>query len=66
MDMNRDETSRPTLELNEAGLPVDYVPTTELGRRLVAIRARYARNGGKFLNREEIDAEIKRRRGLDQ
>jgi hypothetical protein len=51
--------------LSEAGLPIDYVPTTELGKRLVEIRIRYARNGGRFLNREEMEAYIAQVRGRD-
>lgn len=39
-----------------------YVPKTDLGRRLLVLRRQYAAGGGKFLNREELDAEIARRR----
>lgn len=39
-----------------------YVPKTELGRKLLALRNKYESEGGKFLNREELDAEIASRR----
>jgi len=37
--------------------------TTELGRRLRAIRQRYIDNGGKLLSMDEIDRELADRRG---
>lgn len=40
----------------------EYQPKTPLGRKLMELRARYAAAGGKFLNREQLDAEIARRR----
>ena len=36
---------------------------SELGRKLVAIRERYLAEGGTLLTREQIDAEIRERRG---
>lgn len=39
-----------------------YVPKTALGRRLMELRECYAAKGGKFLSREELDAEITSRR----
>ena len=40
-----------------------YVPRTDLGRKLLKLRQQYAAKGGKFLNREELDAEIALRKG---
>lgn len=40
-----------------------YVPRTDLGRKLLKLRQQYAAKGGKFLNREELDEEIARRKG---
>ncbi|OGP58318.1 MAG: hypothetical protein A2V67_03910 [Deltaproteobacteria bacterium RBG_13_61_14] len=40
------------------GLP-GYKPRTEFGRKLLQIRTRYITSGGKLLNWEEIDRELK-------
>jgi hypothetical protein len=40
-----------------------YIPKTELGRRLVAIRGKAIRSGMKLLTADEIRAELARRRG---
>ncbi|MGA3099121.1 MAG: hypothetical protein ABSF25_21905 [Bryobacteraceae bacterium] len=37
---------------------------SELGRELDRLRARYVANGGKLLNRRELEREIAERRGL--
>ena len=44
--------------------PLDhYVPRTELGRRLLALRRTYVQGGGRLLSWDEIDAEVRLRRG---
>lgn len=39
-----------------------YKPKTPLGRKLLRLRREYAAKGGKFLNREELDEEIRNRK----
>jgi hypothetical protein len=48
-----------------AGDPVveSFHPRTELGRRLVELRRAYVEAGGKLLTLEEIEAEVRERRG---
>ncbi len=41
----------------------NWVPQTELGRKLKAIRERFLAAGGQVLTAEEIEAEVLRRRG---
>jgi len=36
-----------------------FEPRTGLGRRLLQIRARYIASGGKLLNGEELEQELK-------
>jgi hypothetical protein len=40
-----------------------YVPKTELGKRLVALRRAYIEGGGRLMDWEEIEAEVRSRRG---
>lgn len=40
-----------------------YEPRTDLGRRLVELRRAYILGGGRLLSWEEIDAEMRGRRG---
>lgn len=40
-----------------------YQPRTELGRKLIERRRAYVKAGGKLLSWEEIDAEVRERRG---
>lgn len=40
-----------------------YQPRTELGRKLIELRRAHIRAGGQLLNWEEIDAEVRERRG---
>jgi hypothetical protein len=40
-----------------------YVPRTELGRRLMEIRARIEASGQPLLSWEELEQELDRRRG---
>jgi hypothetical protein len=43
--------------------PIDhYVPRTELGRRLLAVRRAYIEGGGRLLSQEEIVDAIRRLR----
>lgn len=52
------------LPLSTGDLVVDhYRPRTELGRQLVELRRAYILEGGKLLNWEELDEEIRERRG---
>jgi hypothetical protein len=41
----------------------DYQPRTELGRKLIELRRTYIQNGGKLMTWEELDEEMRRRRG---
>lgn len=40
-----------------------YQPRTDLGRKLIELRRAHAQQGGKLLSWEEIDAEVRERRG---
>ncbi len=53
------EAVREKLERQER----QWKPKTALGKKLMAMRAAYIRRGGKLLTAEEIDAEIRERRG---
>jgi hypothetical protein len=41
----------------------NYKPRTELGRKLLALRRAYVMSGGKLLDGEAMDAEMRLRRG---
>lgn len=41
----------------------DYRPKTDLGKRLLALRRAYVENGGRLLSAEELDEELRLRRG---
>lgn len=41
----------------------DYLPRTLLGKRLLALRRAYVANGGRLINAEQLDGEMKIRRG---
>jgi hypothetical protein len=41
----------------------DYLPRTLLGSRLLALRRAYVANGGRLINAEQLDGEIRIRRG---
>ena len=40
-----------------------YQPRTEIGRRLIALRRAYIEGGGKLMSCDEINAEVRERRG---
>lgn len=40
-----------------------YKPRTELGRRLLALRGAYLEAGGKLMSWDEINEEVRKRRG---
>jgi len=40
-----------------------YVPRTEIGRLALVARRAYIERGGKLLSQDEINAEVRRRRG---
>lgn len=40
-----------------------YQPKTELGRKLIELRRAYVEGGGKRMSWDEIDAEVRERRG---
>jgi hypothetical protein len=40
-----------------------YRPRTELGRKLLELRREYIHSGGKLLSWEELDEEVRQRRG---
>ena len=48
--------------LSSVPVPRAYVPRTELGRRIMALRARLAAEGVPFLSQDEIRAEVAARR----
>ncbi len=41
----------------------DYLPKTLLGIRLLALRRAYVANGGRLINAEQLDGEMRIRRG---
>jgi len=41
-----------------------FIPTTEIGWRLVRLRAKYILNGGKLESLDEINDEVAHRRGV--
>jgi hypothetical protein len=41
----------------------EYQPRTDLGRKLMALRRAYMMSGGRFLDENEFDAELRARRG---
>lgn len=41
----------------------DYLPRTLLGIRLLALRRAYVANGGRLINAEQLDGEMRIRRG---
>ena len=55
------ETEKETLE--ETGKTLPYTPKTELGKKLLAIRAKIVASGTPLLNWEEIEEEVAARRG---
>jgi len=40
-----------------------YQPRTEIGHKLLALRRVYLESGGKLMTWDEIDEEVRRRRG---
>jgi len=40
-----------------------YQPRTELGRKLIELRRAHIESGGKLMSWDEIDAEVRERRG---
>lgn len=40
-----------------------YQPRTDLGRKLIELRRAYVRDGGKLLSCDELDEEMRQRRG---
>jgi len=40
-----------------------YQPRTDLGRKLIELRRAYIREGGKLLSWDELDEEMRQRRG---
>ncbi len=55
-------TAPQSVWLRQDSLP-DYRPKTELGKRLLALRRSYIANGGRLLSAEELDEELRLRRG---
>jgi hypothetical protein len=52
-------------ELREIGaIGPNYTPSTEIGWRLVRLRAKYILSGGKLLTIDEINDEVAHRRGI--
>jgi hypothetical protein len=43
--------------------PREFVPRTEFGKRLVALRAKAMASGMRLLSEDEILEEVRRRRG---
>lgn len=41
----------------------DYLPRTPLGTRLLALRRAYVANGGRLRDAEQLDGEMRIRRG---
>ena len=61
----RIETRERGTDLSPTGdILVDrYCPRTERGRRLLALRRAYILSGGHLLDGNELDAEVRTRRG---
>lgn len=55
-------TAPQSVGLRKESLP-GYQPRTELGKRLLALRQAYVASGGRLLSAEELDAELRARRG---
>ena len=58
----------PVEPTDKTDVPLDevtatYVPRTELGRRLLGLRAEIVRSGIPLLSREDLEREIAERRG---
>lgn len=53
----------PILQPQEAQTIGGYQPQTEIGRKLLELRKAFTAKGGRFLNRQELDEEIKLRKG---
>ncbi len=45
------------------GLAEHYQPRTDIGRLALAARRAYIERGGKLLNQDEVNDEVRRRRG---
>jgi hypothetical protein len=57
-------TVRVTVELVVHDPILDhYQPRTEIGHKLLALRRAYLESGGKLMTWDEIDEEVRRRRG---
>jgi hypothetical protein len=58
--VNTSEAETMSIEkLREIGaLPPGYTPKTEIGWRLVRLRAKFIENGGKFLSDRELEEKI--------
>lgn len=65
------QSPRPSQENRDAAaeMPIGdavvdtYQPRTELGRKLIELRRAYIQAGGKLLSWDEINAEVRERRG---
>jgi hypothetical protein len=55
-------TARQRLEFGKKGVP-EYMPRTELGKKLLALRQAYVANGGRLLSADALDEELHSRRG---
>ncbi len=64
-------TARPAIPANrtrleeEAAKGFELIRHTELGKRLIAARASYLAEHGRFLTREEFEREWARERGTE-
>jgi hypothetical protein len=52
-----------TVEPVQDAILSHYEPRTEVGRRLLEARRAYIESGGKLMNWDEVDEEVRRRRG---
>ncbi|MBK1704384.1 hypothetical protein [Halochromatium glycolicum] len=58
-----DGTQTPAATVTPDPVVEHFEPRTELGRRLWTLRRKHVEQGGKLLTPEEIDAEVRERRG---
>lgn len=55
--------NEPSRALTGDAVVDGYQPRTELGRKLIELRRAYVEGGGKLMSWDEINAEVRERRG---
>jgi hypothetical protein len=52
------DASEEQILRSSGALPIGFTPSTDLGWRLVRLRAKSISDGGKFLSEEELEQKI--------